>query len=214
MRKPEFVTFTGLDDRTDLDAAIALSEKYPIEWGVLFSPSQQGRSSRYPSIGTLASIQDAGRSLRVSAHLCGEHSRRIMGGAVPELPAVLTGVYQRAQVNHVYAKPTRIATFSAMARISCVGQFTIGPFPSNESIQWLYDPSGGMGRPPAVWPRHPGGDRLVGFAGGIGPESAKVVVERINSSGPYWIDMESRVRTDDDWLDLDKCRRVCVAIYG
>ncbi len=43
MRKPEFITLTGLDDRTDLDAAIALSEKYPIEWGVLFSPSQQGK---------------------------------------------------------------------------------------------------------------------------------------------------------------------------
>jgi len=214
MRKPEFITFTGVDDRTDLDAVESLSKQYPIEWGVLFSPTQQGRTPRYPGLARLHEIHERSRSLRLAAHLCGEHARRIVGGALPDLPAVISNVYQRAQINHIYPQPHRITRFAEMARTPCIGQFIAGPFPANETIQWLFDPSSGAGIVPPVWPRHPGGDRLVGFAGGMSPENVATVIERINSSGQYWIDMETRVRTDDDWLDLAKCEAVCVQVYG
>lgn len=215
MHNPEFITFTGIDDRTDLDAVEALSKRYPVEWGVLFSPTQQGRTPRYPGLARLSEIHERSRSLRLAAHLCGEHARRIVGGSLlPDLPAVLTGVYERVQVNHPYAVPHRIASFGEMARIACIGQFMVGPFPSNDSIQWLFDASSGAGIVPAVWPMHPGGDRLVGHAGGIGPDNVSVILDRINSAGRFWIDMETRVRTDDDWLDLAKCEAVCVQVYG
>lgn len=212
IRKPEFVTFTGLDDWTDLDEVARISAKYPVEWGVLFSATQQGRSHRFPGLSRLAEIQSA-RGLRLAAHLCGEHVKKIIAGQVPDVPAVLTDVYARVQINHVYAQPQKIAAFQAMCGVPCIGQFVVGPFPGNDSIQWLYDPSGGFGRAPSVWPRHPGGDRLVGYAGGIGPENVAAVIEQIGSAGPYWIDMETRIRTEEE-LDLDKCRRVLLAVYG
>jgi phosphoribosylanthranilate isomerase len=80
-------------------------------------------------------------------------------------------------------------------------------FPDDDTVDWLFDRSGGL------WPPHPGGDRLVGYAGGIGPDNVADVLEQIGATGPYWIDMESGVRTDDRF-DLGKCRRVCEAVYG
>lgn len=217
MRKPEFVTFTGVDDRTDLDAALALSRRFPIEWGVLFSPTQQGRTERYPGLAKLREVQDASRErdARFAAHLCGEHSRRIMSAKqMPEIPAVLTGVYARVQVNHMTPQTMKIAAFQEACRVPCIGQFTIGPFPSNDKIAWLYDPSSGAGIIPSVWPRHPGKGRLLGYAGGIGPGVVSTIVERIDSDGPFWIDMETKVRANDGWLDLAKCEAVCVQVYG
>lgn len=46
--QPLFITFTGVDEHTDLRGMIALSAQYPIEWGVLFSPKRQGCETRYP----------------------------------------------------------------------------------------------------------------------------------------------------------------------
>ena len=47
----------------------------------------------------------------------------------------------------------------------------------------------------------------LGFAGGIGPDNVLDVIRDIGPRDPYWIDMESGVRTDDK-LDLAKVRRV------
>ncbi|WP_269145406.1 hypothetical protein [Azospirillum brasilense] len=38
------------------------------------------------------------------------------------------------------------------------------------------------------------------------------VLRRIAATGPYRLDMESRVRFDD-WLDLDKVEAVCRVVY-
>jgi phosphoribosylanthranilate isomerase len=48
-----------------------------------------------------------------------------------------------------------------------------------------------------------------GFAGGIGPDNVKRVIREISAKvdAPFWIDMESGVRTDDRF-DLNKVRRV------
>ncbi|MBR0879526.1 hypothetical protein [Bradyrhizobium liaoningense] len=62
--------------------------------------------------------------------------------------------------------------------------------------------------------RDPGGDRLVGYAGGISPENIHGVMSVLEqTTGRYWIDMESGVRTDDRF-DIEKCRAVCEAVFG
>src|ERR1035437_7431704 len=69
MMKPKFVTFTGVDDKTDLDKLEDLSAWYPIEWGVLVG----GRlgSNRYPTnIERLTN-----RTIRFSLHMCGEYAQ-------------------------------------------------------------------------------------------------------------------------------------------
>lgn len=207
MRAPAFVTFTGADDETSVEGMMALSEVYPVEWGVLFSPSRQGRDRRYP--------RDPGRflgcRLRLAAHLCGAHARDVLEGEILRLPLAGLHGFQRVQVNH-REPPLPVLRLFGFAIGKPVIVQTIGTdFPDVTDLDWLSDRSGGRGLPPASWPPYPG--RLVGYAGGIGPANVRQVLAAIGADGPYWIDMESGVRTDDRF-DLEKCRRVCEAVYG
>jgi hypothetical protein len=207
-RKPNFITFTGADDRTDVDGMIELSAHYPIEWGILFSPSQQGRSQRFPSGQAQSRFLWSG--LDLAAHLCGAHSRNIMDGRDIESPVDL-GIFKRIQINTFNPDTARINTFRKDWGPRCIAQATGKTFPKDTSIDWLFDVSGGAGAVPEKWPPYPG--RFVGYAGGIGPDNVLQVIDEIAASGPYWIDMETKVRTNE-WFDLGLCRRVCEAVYG
>lgn len=74
----------------------------------------------------------------------------------------------------------------------------------------LYDGSGGFGRvlsnPSPPIPYH-----FTGYAGGISPDTVTGIVEAIEKVNPglapYYIDMESGVRTND-LFDIDKCLEV------
>lgn len=208
---PEFLTFTGLDDQTDLAAAAALARLYPIEWGVLFSPSRQGIDPRYPSRETLEKI--GWSDLRLAAHLCGGHALAVLAGEALRLPVDL-GVFGRVQVNHTAPVPKILRRLQKGDGPKVIAQTRGAVFPEDESIGWLYDPSGGRGESPLVWPRHPGGRRLVGYAGGISPDNVRQTIERIGADGPYWLDMETGVRTAENRFSLDLCRRVCETVYG
>ena len=89
-----------------------------------------------------------------------------------------------------------------------------GLFPDDARLDWLFDVSFGTGIRPTHWPRaNPA--VLCGYSGGIGPDTVSAVVEAIAAPAgvPYWIDMESGIRTNDR-LDLDKCETVCRAVFG
>jgi hypothetical protein len=209
VRLPEIITFTGADDESDVGAMMALSERYPVEWGILHSLSRYGvpryprHTSRFHQLG-----------LRLAAHLCGGFSRDIMAGEVfDRVPRDIFEGYARVQVNHARPDPLQVAAFQHHVRLPCMARARGDAFPRDDGIGWLFDRSGGAGVAPASWPRHPGGGRLVGYAGGIGPENVRDVLAAIDADGPYWIDMESGVRTDDRF-DLEKCRAVCEAVYG
>lgn len=209
-RKPDFITFTGADDRTAVYDMIALSKRYPIEWGILFSPSRQGVDPRYP--GGEAQSRLLWSGLRLAAHLCGDHSRAIMDGRRIDTPVDL-GVFDRIQINHHAPDPKRIIAFrNGWGKMRCIAQTAaLGNFPRDTSIDWLFDASGGRGVAPPAWPAHPG--RMVGYAGGINSSNVSAVIARIAARGPYWIDMESGVRTGD-WFNIGLCRRVCETVYG
>ncbi|WP_454629668.1 phosphoribosylanthranilate isomerase [Bradyrhizobium cenepequi] len=211
--KPEFITFTGADNWTSTEGMHALSRKYPIEWGILFSPKRQGNDPRYPDGDGLSRIMWS--NLRTSAHLCGAYSDAIMNGAEIQRPPVDFGYFRRIQVNHTDPVPARIIDFrNGWGRMRCIAQTRGEEFPQDTSVDWLFDRSGGTGAAPTAWPMHPGGDRLVGYAGGISPENIRGVMSVLDQMpGRYWIDMESGVRTNDRF-DLQKCRSVCEAIFG
>lgn len=207
MRPPDFVTFTGADDETDVYGMIALSEQYPVEWGILLSRSRQGEDPRYPRDPS----RFLGCRLRLAAHLCGAYSREIMDGDFTRLPFLLRS-FGRVQVNHASPACGQVADLQSRLGRPCIVQARgLRAFPTRGGVEWLFDTSGGRGVAPASWPRHPG--YLVGYAGGIGPENVRDVIAAIDASGPYWIDMESGVRTDDRF-DLARCRRVCEAVFG
>lgn len=216
MRKPCYIAFTGLDARTDIDRACRLAARYPVEFAVLFSPKRQGLEPRYPDDETQSRIWwsplASGRRGHLAAHLCGAYSRWVTGEAAGILIPVDLGYCRRVQVNCGSPDVTRIATFARDWGVRGIAQCR-GPFPADTSIDWLFDRSGGAGVAPESWPRHPGGDRLVGYAGGIGPHNVADVIRQLGADGPYWIDMETHVRTED-WFDLDKVEAVCRHVYG
>lgn len=205
MRKPEFVTFTGADDQTDLDEMVALSRAYPIEWGVLFSVKRQGLDPRYPAHPR----RFAGLRLRLAAHLCGLYARQVIEGQVGLLPDLRA--FERVQVNHPAPDAERIAEFQQSIGRQCIAQ-TRGAFPPSGRIEWLFDASGGRGVAPTSWPPQPLDNGRAGYAGGIGPGNVRAVLAEIDAAR-FWIDMESGVRTGDRF-DLEKCRRVCEAVFG
>jgi len=202
--KPKFITFTGIDDRTDLTRADKLSAKYPIEWGVLFSPKNQ--DARYPCEQVVAEITCM--PWRKSAHLCGGHSRDIQKGLKIPVPLAYFG---RVQVNGssvTTAYLSSLKNFSVDVILQTRGAFSLIP---DEDFCYLFDRSGGKGSTPETIPTLPG--HLVGYAGGMGPDTVSDYLSRIKGEGPFWIDMEGQVRTNG-WFDLDKVEKVCEIVYG
>lgn len=216
MLKPDFITFTGLDQNTDLNRVASLSGRYPIEWAILFSRNRQGIDNRYPTIDVIEkafALKEKG-DLRLAAHLCGKYAQDIMNGDFTRDTLPL-GPFARIQVNHVNPDPKRLR------RIAIDGQPIIAQwrdsdsFPTEyEGVQWLYDPSGGRGISPNAWPRN-NGDHIVGYAGGLNALNVSHINQQVGALSPagYWLDMETGVRTDD-WFDLNLVERVCAAVYG
>ncbi|MCW2195117.1 hypothetical protein AB7M45_007888 [Bradyrhizobium elkanii] len=211
--KPEFISFTGADEWTSVEEMHKLSGKYPIYWGLLFSPKRQGTDPRYPTGDALSRLMWS--NLRLSAHLCGDYSRRIMAGEsiVDTIPVDL-GYFTTIQVNHTEPVPAKIIQFrNGWGNMRAIAQTRADTFPTDTSVDWLFDRSGGASIAPTAWPAHPGGDQLVGYAGGISPDNVREVMSVLEQmKGRYWIDMESGVRTDDRF-DLEKCRAVCEAVF-
>ena len=205
--QPEFVTFTGIDDRTDLTAADELARQYPIEWGVLFT--QSNRDARFPCAQAVAEILEI-RGAK-AAHLCGAVSTAFQGGDAPE--GVPLSRFNRVQVNGHRINQTMFPSWRARLQVDLIVQTRQAHFTADGEYLELYDRSGGEGVLPAEVPALPAGGPLVGFAGGIGPDTVGHYLSLIGGAGRFWLDMEGRIRTNG-WFDLEKARRVCGALFG
>ena len=208
---PDFITFTGADDKTDPADMVRLAESYPVEFGILMSPTREG-TPRYPSQDWIDTIR--GQGLRLSAHLCGGYSRALIarlerGGGRDELD--LEG-FLRLQLNTT--QTVAVELFREWARPRRVRPILQcrGAFPSAPGVAWLFDRSGGRGTIPAAWPTPARPGVLVGYAGGLGPETITEALPHFRA--PYWIDMETRVRNERDEFDLAVCHDVCLRAFG
>jgi hypothetical protein len=203
---PRYITFTGADEHTDIDRMVSLSKRYPIEWGVLFSPKRQGQG-RYPPLEFVRRLVQRD-GLHLSAHLCGADARSALAGHWP-LPF---GGFERVQINT--ADPN-IDTAAVGKWASRMGLRAIlqcrTEFPRTADVAWLFDQSGGRGIEPGAWPKSHATSQC-GYAGGIGPDNVLDVLRRIDSTD-FWIDMESKVRDENDRFDLDAVERVCQAVF-
>ena len=209
--RPRFVTFTGADEHTSIEGMQALSRQYHVEWGVLFSPKKHGKG-RYPPLHFVDRLIRAD-GLRLSAHLCGGHSRDVIERCTSDLDPLIADGFERAQINSA-ASDIDIMRINRWARgvkadpiLQCRGSFPVAT-----QVEWLFDESGGRGISPRTWPtQHPAA--TCGYAGGIGPDNVLDVLGQIRATD-FWIDMESDVRDEHDRFSLDKCRAVCEAVYG
>ena len=217
---PYRVTITGADDAVDPRALLDLSAEFPfVEWGLLCSMKRIG-TSRYPSptwIDRLRVLRWPQSARFFSAHFCGQYAREaIAGHAFMEMELELASkLCARVQINGYEAGfpgqlPRLARKLGVEFILQCRHQAELQQCARDaETIRGasvLFDPSGGRGSRPRLWPMGPAGCRL-GFAGGIGPENVLDVIRAIGPRAPYWIDMESGVRTGDR-LDLGKVRRV------
>ncbi len=223
------VTITGIDDQTPPEDALRLSEYYKvnIEWGLLISKSNAGKT-QYPSRKYVEEfINQANGLAGIAGHLNGHYLRELINGNA-EYP--LDG-FQRVQLNFARQKftPDVGVFFGALNRyipgndkhfifqmegvndhlyhmaltfgsaLSCV---EVKAYP-------LFDCSLGNGITPDVWPC-PDHSVYNGYAGGLGPDNIKEQLKKIEDvvgGGTVWIDMTTKVRTNDK-LDIDKVRRV------
>ena len=232
------VSITGADDLIDPEYLIDLSLEFPfVEWAILVSRSQEN-NYRFPSrtwCRRFAALVNAanltkGTSINVATHVCGSWVRELLVGDLrwDDLPDVLD-VSKRVQINtYSEMNPHNYRRFLANLRdlpnkefifqLDGVNNYLVLETVWEISIQGagLFDTSAGAGILPARWPTilHP---YSCGFAGGLGPENVVeqiAAIEAANSSDylthrTYWIDMERRVRSEDDsYFDLTKVRRV------
>lgn len=187
-----------------------LSERYRIEWAILFSPERQGIDPRYPSLDKIKEFMDS--DLHLAAHLCGKYAKAVNNGDVPQIDVDLSR-FKRIQINHEKPNVETILQFQDVFGGFCIAQSRGNIFPVDDRIVWLFDRSGGNGITPMIWPNKPV-NRVVGYAGGINSDNVINVLKKINSStSSYWIDMETGVRTDNKF-DIKKCEFILDKVYG
>lgn len=233
------VTISGADKNTDVDEMRRLSAEYPfLEWALLAGGHREIERPRYPSDATLDAMMGAAQA----AHLCGDamrdvmlngriemlrrlgRMRRIQLNAAGNLNAYATPI--RCTMTQAYAEPALRAAPTIIGQVMGITDLTgLETIANAFDVQPFFDASGGRGRilsdddilryadMARGWTReHP--NAVVGFAGGITPENVRSVVERIIKAygGPFWIDMESGVRTsgreNEDRLRIDLVERV------
>lgn len=222
-------TLTGVDEQTDVNAIAQLSAKHPIvEWGFLYSPTRQGQPGRYPSVQFLHNtLKTLPAHTKVALHICGVGVAQLIAGE-PVASALLERVSLRGgrvQLNFsagaMQISLTQLRTYIEQHPNV---QFITQHNSANEQV-WrhlqdlpnhsiLFDNSGGKGIQTAQWlPPLP--NVRCGYAGGLGPDNIATEWSKISTvagNSGIWIDMESKLRDAQDWLDLDRAKTVLETI--
>lgn len=229
------LTFTGADDSVQAEDLLALSGRYPfLEWGILFSKSNQGAGPRWPSkewVDRLVGMAglSSGTKAQLAAHLCGKWQRDIVMGMFTwhDAYAHIAYDFARVQIN-THAEPTRMTEAFVIGmndraprqqfilqvdgvnddRIFAILQRTTNVVP-------LFDTSHGAGQLPESWPEPRG--FYCGYAGGLGPDNVRAQLDgpigQAATRRTIWIDMERRVRSEDDSsFELNRVKAVIDAV--
>lgn len=224
------VTLTGVDESTDVWKLLDLSEEFPfVEFGVLYSESQQGSGGRYPSFDFIHDLlRDTENSkVNLALHICGSAVDKWigLGSITPGNVHWFASRFDRIQLNfNVQRKQIdfetlniRMRQYDKLVHTNIITQHN----ESNKGV-WrlidapnhhvLFDASGGRGIETNEWPK-PIPTKVCGYAGGLGPDNIIEQYDAIEKVAnlPSWIDMEGKLRTDDKF-DLEKCRQVLVAV--
>lgn len=222
--KLRHITFTGVDEKTDINRLKEIIKKYPIaEFGVLTSYHWQENGNRYPNPHLFEKLVNI--TPHLSLHLCGKIAHDAAYGLWPRINEHVefcAPIFRRIQLNiaertdnpiHCYSAPFGHQELIIQARDAkncSVYARTRAYYADtrNNFISMLLDASGGRGvdTPLEVFQSR----NKIGYAGGFNPDNVadklSFLMEHVKN-GSFWIDMESGVRTND-WFDLDKVEKV------
>lgn len=223
--KLKYVTFTGIDNWTDLDALERLQEQYPYaEFGVLASYHYGENGPRFPEPHVFDALK--GRKLNLSLHLCGKLALYSVAtnfdAAIKFLGEEHFNMFKRVQLN-MHLKQVEQEQLAALTLKGNLEQIIVqmhAPYMCREFLAagnhkdcfcYLLDASAGAGvDTPIDIVTQQGVD--VGYAGGMGVSNVwsklKTLLQHNNDS-TFWIDMETRVRTGEI-LDLELVEQVLV----
>ena len=207
-------TFTGVDDAVDPVSLVAIEKAYPfVEWGVAYNPAYAGKP-RYPTLSWIKTFLRASPLGAKALHASGAGLTEFCSGH-PQIMQLLEN-FPRMQMNFDAAcEENEISMMAAKARAETQKHFI---FPYNEetkkflprferkNISVLFDASCGQGKSPSHW-SPPLAGYFCGYAGGISQANIVATLDALTkivpSNEPIWIDMESGVRTDNQF-DLNK----------
>ncbi len=204
------ISIAGADESVEPEQILELSKEFPfVEWGILWSMSRT-RSPRYPGSEwtmDLAVLATRNPELSLCHHYCGQVSKEFQIG---EIPHALT-VFRRIQINgFVPEQAQSMPSIDQEIILQCrddLANHCLDYVKARGSGKFslLLDNSGGNGEVRDQWPSI---KRLpFGYAGGIGPENVQIALQKAKENGASWIDMESGVRTNNEF-DLGKVRSV------
>lgn len=230
--KLKHITFTGVDEKTNINELKEIQKKYPLaEFGILTSYHWYDNGNRYLNPELIKNI-DRKRELNLSLHLCGSaaHDASVKEWEkIDELVFDCLDVFKRVQLNLsersdnpdfcwiplvigqeliVQQKSSDIDLFT-----STLDKWKFGTFHHIDNISVLLDDSGGRGIDSDIHVLK--GNYKVGYAGGIKPDNVEGKLSYLLENkdvGDFWIDMESGVRTDD-WFDTNKVVDVLEKCY-
>jgi phosphoribosylanthranilate isomerase len=235
------VSITGADDHTDPVKLVKLTEDYPfVEWALLYVPHKEFYP-RNPSKGWREEFLNLlsyhfkktprQQYVHTALHLCGSLAfyqllANVFPGEARRYGRLQLNVNARAQefsdaqVFEIYAKALKLGPKiilqmheSSESIIDAFSLSTAGTEIGN--IHLLHDSSKGRGVTPDYWRGsfYPWGFAQ-GFAGGLNPDNLQANLNKLDALGiPYWIDMESGVRTDNqfDLVKVEQVLKICQA---
>lgn len=220
--KDFFCTLTGADDHVKQADLWYLAEQFRpglVEWGILYSASNQG-TGRYPSfkwIEQLTEMMGRGKTPRFALHVCGRAVQQFLDGTghVTEIAKA----FPRVQINF-RSREYQLDDIRAMVKRNRRKTIITQHNYANASL-WrdlrdfgnhavLFDESGGRGISPAEWPAAIAGVKS-GYAGGLGLDNLMDELENIRaaagSDAGYWIDAEGKLRDTEDRFDMRVARQ-------
>lgn len=231
------VTITGADDATDPAELVKIGTEYPfVEWAILIGSNV---GPRFPSVAWIRELvkhrEATDQRMNLSLHVCGKFLREIASGHSSLYGRISSDLYafSRVQLNwHGWRQATEVGVgvYDAFRRLRSDSPNwnprLIFQFDGVNDELWrpsgamfrcagLFDRSHGAGVLPDEWPEASTAIEC-GYAGGLGPDNLEQeipkIAEKASKIRPHWIDMETRVRTDDDSsMDLDRVRK-CLEI--
>lgn len=198
-------------------------------------------------LAAVATLPENSSKMKLAAHLCERRVNEVLRGDDSFIKNLPGWGFRRVQINAtaVNGVDTSKLAESVPAFLSVVAKYPMlefilqkndetkplwdgvlqmddealaggaGKLPQN--VVMLLDESKGTGVLASSWPAPPP-EYEIGYAGGIGPDNIKSVLDNVSAAAAgrsVWIDMESRLRSEKngkDIFDLDKCYQVILAV--